>query len=106
MVQIPPPTHTRTHPPFPELLLCIQRGGECHLLYLRISLPPPRRGGESGESSGYKDNDGTFGREDVTEAACPWGLVQVPFVAAILPWMGGWEEGTGSFRVQKSLETD
>lgn len=36
------------------------------------------RGGESGESSGYKDDDGTFGSLDVSEAASPRGSVQTP----------------------------
>lgn len=29
------------------------------------------------ESSGYKDNDGTFGSKDISEAACPRGLAQM-----------------------------
>lgn len=47
------------------------------LTVLEDSTSSTEEGGESGESSGYKDNDGTFGSEDISEAACPWGLVQM-----------------------------
>lgn len=62
-----------------------------------------KKWGESREGSGYKDNDGTFGSENVCEAACPQSLILMcPFCSRCPTknWRPG-RSGAGGFTVLK-----
>lgn len=59
-----------------------------------------KKWGKSREGSGYKDNDGTFGSENLSEAACPQSLVLMCPLCSRCPtknWKPG-RSGAGALR--------
>lgn len=108
MVQMSPPPHTHTHTP------AVSGAFVMYTERRRVSLTVLED-----FTSSTKEGEGRAGKARVTRTMMgplaartspklpAHGLgSDVPFVAAILPGMGGWEEGTRSFRVWKSVETD